>query len=190
MYFFIDTRLDRAAVLGSHLLGSFCVPLNSMFCTAVGSLVEDTEKQIMLVVDQTDAEEATRRLVRIGYDNLVGFVEPETLQAYFKSGGEKASIETIDFAEAERRRKGAAVIDVRSGPEHREAHVPHAISAPYTRLPEYDDTVPSEPTLLIHCGSGARASVAAAYLARTGRKVVVVNDLFSNYSNNGDAFND
>jgi hydroxyacylglutathione hydrolase len=153
-----------------------------MFCTAVGSLVEDVDKPIMLVVDQTEAEEATRRLVRIGYDNLVGFVDPETLHAHFQSGGHTASIETIDFAEAERRRHSATVIDVRSGPEYREEHLPQAINAPYTRLPEYNDRVPSEPTLLVHCGSGARASVAAAYLSRTGRKVVVVNDLFSNYS--------
>jgi hydroxyacylglutathione hydrolase len=55
------------------------------------------------------------------------------------------------------------------------------VHAPYTRLPEFVDEVPDSGKLLVHCGSGARASVAAAYLARTGRDVTVVNDEFANY---------
>jgi hydroxyacylglutathione hydrolase len=178
---FVDTRLDRAAVMRAHLPGAFYAPLNAMFCTVVGSLIADWDARIVLVARQRDVEEATRRLVRIGYDGAVGYVEPDTLQAYFDAGGQQATIETIDFAELERRKKKATVVDVRSGAEHRQAHVPGAVHAPYTRLPEFVDEVPDSGKLLVHCGSGARASVAAAYLARTGRDVTVVNDEFANY---------
>lgn len=179
---FLDTRLDRATVMRSHLPGALYAPLNAMFCTVVGSLITNCEQPIVLIASQRDVEEATRRLVRIGYDNVLGFVEPETLQAYFDSTGNEATIEAIDFAEAERRKADATIVDVRSGAEYQAAHVPEAIHAPYTRLPEVEDRVPTGGKLLVHCGSGARASVAAAYLARTGRDVAVINDLFANYA--------
>ncbi len=178
---FVDTRPDRLAFAHGHLPGALHAPLNPMFCTAVGSIVTDAEAPIVLVVDKTHAEEAVRRLVRIGYDNIVGYVEPETLRSYFGSGADWSRMDVIDFSELDDRRDGATVIDVRSGPEFRQGHVADAVHAPYTRLPEYEDRVPQRGLLLVHCGSGARGAVAAAYLARTGREVVLVNDLFANY---------
>jgi hydroxyacylglutathione hydrolase len=178
---FVDTRVDRAAVMRAHLPGAFYAPLNAMFCTVVGSLIADWEARIVLIARQRDVEEATRRLVRIGYDGAAGYVEPDTLQAYFDATGNRAAIETIDFAGLDRHKKKATVVDVRSGAEHRQAHVPGAVHAPYTRLPEFADKVPESGKLLVYCDSGARASVAAAYLARTGRDVTVVNDEFANY---------
>lgn len=178
---FLDTRTNRAAVMRSHLPGALYAPLNAMFCTVVGSLIPDSEARIVLIAGTTDVEEATRRLVRIGYDSVVGFIEPETLQVYFDKTGNRATIETIDFAEAGKRKADATVVDVRSGAEYEKAHVPGAIHAPYTRFPEHVDKLPKSGELLVHCGSGARASVAAAYLARTGRNVVVINDSFANY---------
>jgi hydroxyacylglutathione hydrolase len=178
---FLDTRTHRGAVLRAHLPGALFAPLNAMFATVVGSLIADSEMPIVLVVGERDVEEATRRLVRIGYDNVAGFVEPETLQAYFDETGNRATIEAIDFAEAVKRKGKATVVDVRSGAEREEAHVSGSVHAPYTRLPEYVDDVPADGELLVHCGSGARAAVAAAYLARSGRKVTVINDSFANY---------
>ncbi len=187
---FIDTRLDRADVMRAHLPGALYAPLNAMFCTVVGSFIPDVEAPIILIVDEAGIEEATRRLVRIGYDKLIGYAEPRTQQAHWESSDDRESLELTDFAELERRRSNAAVIDVRSLAEYQEGHVPDAVHAPYTRLPEYLDRVPTKGQLLVHCGSGARASVAAAYLARTGRDVTVVNDLFPNYRKVGSPVSD
>ena len=177
----LDARTDRSEVLRAHLPGALFAPLNAMFATVVGSLIADSEAPVVLVVPEGDVEEATRRLVRIGYDNVAGFVEPETLQAYFARTGKRATIAAIDFAEAVKRKGKATVVDVRSGAERQQRHVPGSVHAPYTRLPEYVDEVPADGELLVHCGSGARAAVAAAYLARTGRKVTVIDDSFANY---------
>jgi hydroxyacylglutathione hydrolase len=177
----LDARTDRAAVLRGHLPGSLFAPLNAMFATVVGSLIADAEAPIVLVVPEEDVEEATRRLVRIGYDTVAGFIEPETLQAHFDQGGDHATIAAIDFAEAVKRKGKATIVDVRSGAEREEGKVSGSVHAPYTRLSEYVDEVPAEGELLVHCGSGARAAVAAAWLARTGRNVTVIDDLFANY---------
>jgi hydroxyacylglutathione hydrolase len=180
----IDTRLDRSAFMAHHIPGALYAPMNNTFNTVVGSLVEDETTPITLIIDEEDVEEAVRDLVRIGYDNVVGFAEIETLQRYFRDGGASASIDEITFDEFEARRQtgDTAVLDVRYQSEFEDGHVDGALNASYTRMPEYAPDLPSDETLLVHCGSGARAAAAAAYLRRTGRDVVYVNDHFENYT--------
>jgi len=73
-------------------------------------------------------------------------------------------------------------VDVRFRSEYDEGHVPGAHNASYTRLPEYEADLPTDKTLLVHCGSGARAAAATAFLRRTGRTVKFVNDAFDHYA--------
>jgi hydroxyacylglutathione hydrolase len=179
---FVDTRVDRAAVMRAHLPGAFYAPLNAMFCTVVGSLIADWEARIVLVARQRDVEEATRRLVRIGYDGAAGYVEPDTLQAYFDATGNQATIETIDFAGLDRHKKKALRSSMCAAAP--------SIGRPMSRGPCMRPTRGSRvhwtrcrkaASFWCIARSGARASVAAAYLARTGRDVTVVNDEFANY---------
>jgi hydroxyacylglutathione hydrolase len=158
--------------------------MNKTFNTVIGSLVMDETTPLVLILDEDDVEEAVRDLVRIGYDNIAGFVTPETQQRFFAKGGPSESVDEIDFAEMETLRRDAntQVVDVRFRSEYDEAHVPDAINASYTRLPEYEAGLPTDKTLLVHCGSGARAAAATAFLRRTGRTVKYVNDAFDNYA--------
>ena len=179
----IDTRIDRSAFMRHHIPGALYAPMNKTFNTVVGSLVEDETTPIVLIIDEEDVEEAVRDLVRIGYDNVVGFVEIETLQRYFEQDGPRATIDEIDFdaVEALRPDDQNAVLDVRYRSEFDEAHVDGALNASYTRMPEYEADLPTDQTLLVHCGSGARAAAAASFLAQTGRSVKYVNDHFEDY---------
>ncbi|WP_419938115.1 MBL fold metallo-hydrolase [Candidatus Palauibacter sp.] len=179
----IDTRPDRSAFMARHLPGSVYVPLTKSFCTAVGSVLPEGAA-VTLVIDERDLEWAVRRLVRIGFDDVKGFVEPEALERYFAEGGEAAAIPEIDLEAASRlSTKGHGdVLDVRYASEYAASHLPGAVNASYTRLPDYTDRLPSNGSLLVHCLSGARAAVAASYLAREGRDVRYINDLFTAYA--------
>ncbi|MFB6249455.1 MAG: rhodanese-like domain-containing protein [Salinibacter sp.] len=179
----VDTRLDRSAFMAHHIPGSLYAPMNKTFNAVVGSLVEDPATPIYLIVDETGVEEAVRDLVRIGFDNVVGYAEIETLQRYFQDGGTSATIEevTFDDLDALRQVDDAAVLDVRYRSEFEEGHVEGALNASYTRLPEYAADLPTDQTLLVHCGSGARAAAASAFLRRTGRDVVYINDHIDHY---------
>jgi hydroxyacylglutathione hydrolase len=121
--------------------------------------------------------------VRIGYDNVKGFAEIDTLQRYFQDDGPVDTIDEITFEEVETLRQSgdAEVLDVRYRSEYNEGHVDGALNASYTRMPEYATDLPTDKTLLVHCASGARAAAASAFLRRTGRDVVYVNDAFDNY---------
>ncbi|WP_419948044.1 MBL fold metallo-hydrolase [Candidatus Palauibacter sp.] len=180
----IDTRPDRSAFMARHLPGSVYVPLTKSFGTAVGSVVVDETAPITLICAETEVEGVVRDLVRIGFDNVRGFVEPEALDRYFAGGGEAAAIPEIDLIAASRLSESGdgEVLDVRYASEYGVSHLPGAVNASYTRLPEYADRLPANGSLLVHCLSGARAAVAASYLAREGRDVHYINDLFTAYA--------
>ena len=183
----VDTRIDRSAFMGRHLPRSLYAPLTRTFTTVVGSLVEDETTPIYLVVSEDRVEEAVRDLVRVGYDEIAGFIDADMLERYFQRGGRSERIEEIDFGMVASMRgdRDRQVVDVRYASEHAAGHVPGALNASYTRLPEHEADLPRDRTLLVHCASGARSAVASAFLARTGRKVLYVNDTFATYERIG-----
>jgi len=181
----IDTRLDRSGFIAKHVPGALYAPMNKSFNTVVGSLVTDETTPLVLIVEEGSLEEAVRDLVRIGYDNVTGFVTPEGLERYFEEGGAAAHIPELTFAEVADLRGDAdtEVLDVRFASEYEAAHVPGALNASYTRLPAYlEARVPEGRTLLVHCQSGARSAAASAFLAREGYDVRYVNGNFTDYS--------
>jgi hydroxyacylglutathione hydrolase len=185
----VDTRLDRSAFMARHIPGSLYAPMNRSFNMVVGSLVEDEAQPILLIIEEAAVEEAVRDLVRIGYDNIVAFVTPETLTRYFDRGGASETIAQASFAEVAELQDGddVAVVDVRFAAEYAAGHVPGAISASYTRLPSYvKDRVPQGKTLLVHCVTGARSAPAAAFLAREGFDVRYVDGAFADYREIGE----
>lgn len=180
----VDTRLDRSAFMARHVPGALYAPMNRSFNMAVGSLVEDETRPLVLIVEADKVEEAVRDLVRIGYDRIEGYATAETLARYADRGGAVASIPEITTRDLAARDLGAdeAVVDVRFAAEYASGHVPGAISAAYTRLPQYErERIPAGKRLLVHCQSGARAAVGAAFLAHKGHDVVYVNGPFGAY---------
>lgn len=178
----LDTRKDRRAFLQRHLEGSLWAPLESHFSPVVGSYVQ-LDDEIVLLVEEESVEEVVRDLVRIGFDRVRGFVEPSVLDDPALVN-HLERIPTLDFKELEAARKDqdTVVLDVRRGEEYNSGHVPDALHVPHVRLlPRLDET-PKDRELLVHCRTGVRATAAAALLARAGRRVRVVDDEFSNWS--------
>ena len=180
----IDTRPDRSAFMARHLPGALYAPLDKTFNTVVGSLVTNPVAPLYPFVERERVEEAVRDLVRIGFDNIVGFAEPEAQERYFAQGGESELVEEIDFDQVKDLYGGedAQVLDVRYASEHAAGSLPNALNVSYTRLAERLDEVPEDKTLVVHCEGGVRAAVASALLKRAGRKVRYINDTFANWS--------
>lgn len=183
----IDTRASRSDFMLQHLPGSLYAPLTRAFPTAVGSMVEDETTPLYLIVEEGKLEEAVRDLVRIGYDDIRGWAEPRTLARHFLNGGAAGRVEEIDLVGMERLRAatdsdGPLVLDVRFASEYEAGHVPEALNASYTRLPEQLERLPEDRELLVHCATGARAAVAASWLAARGRRVKYVNDRFEEWA--------
>ena len=64
---------------------------------------------------------------------------------------------------------GAVLVDVRSGSEYREGHIPGSCNVPLPKLEEISAVVPDfETPLYVYRYSGARSAQAAAQLQRMG----------------------
>jgi hydroxyacylglutathione hydrolase len=67
------------------------------------------------------------------------------------------------------------VVDVRRADEWGAAHIEGSLNVPLGELPARLEELP-DGTLWVHCAAGYRASVAASFADRAGRRVTLVDD--------------
>lgn len=67
----------------------------------------------------------------------------------------------------QRKREGAALVDVRERDEYVTGHIPGAVNLPLSELAGREDEI--GPGAVLICASGNRSSQAAAYLASQGK---------------------
>jgi hydroxyacylglutathione hydrolase len=176
----LDTRADRAGFMKAHLRGSLYAPAKGSFSDFAGSFLGPDDR-IVLVVDSADqVEEQVRRLIRIGFDKIVGWLWVADLAS---ANGTLAVIPSVKFREMPAliaRAPDTVVLDVRRAAEYEDHHIKGALNVANTRLRARIAEVPADRTVIVHCQSGNRASASAAYLERNGRRTIYVNDTFGN----------
>ena len=172
----------------AHLRGSYYTPFDNSFPTLAGSYVMP-EQTVYLLIDAAQIDEAVRCLVRVGIDKIAGVITADDLTRHLASkGGEQNEIRATNaegLAGTIRQKGGVTVLDVRSAPEYAESHVQGALQLAHTRLRDGIDTLPANETIYVHCGSGARAAAAAAYLQAHGRNVVYVGGNIADFAGAG-----
>jgi hydroxyacylglutathione hydrolase len=169
----VDTRSDRKGFMAGHVAGSLYAPLGINFAMIVGSYV-DPSTDIYLIVEASQVEEAVRTLVRIGYDNIAGFVPPAAL---VECGLSEEIVRRVDFHDlkADIDASMYTILDVRGAAEFDGVHVPGAMNIAHTRLASRLSEVPKDKPVLTYCRTGNRAAAAAALLAREGYDVTLID---------------
>lgn len=177
----VDTR-SKEAFMNRHLAGSLMASFDKNFNTIAGSYL-NSDEEIYLIIDEEDVEQAVRDLIRVGLDKIHGYATIDDLDHW---NGKIEEIEAITFEEISRRRddENVQVLDVRKATEYAQGHVPGSIHIAHTRLPDHLNELPKDKELLVHCGSGQRASYASSLLAKEGFRVKWVDDAFSNWKGN------
>ncbi|MCH7976619.1 MAG: MBL fold metallo-hydrolase [Bacteroidetes bacterium] len=172
----IDTR-TKAEFYEGHLVGSLLATFDKSFPTVAGSYVMPG-KAMYLVIDEENVGAAVRDLIRIGLDDVRGFITPEDL-----GSAELTKIEVIRFDDLAARiaDPSVCVVDVRRQDEVDLGFVAGSIHIPHLRLLSRLDELPTDKTLLVHCQSGIRSAVAAALLNASGFNTVFVDDHFRNW---------
>ncbi len=144
-----------------HRAGALSTPVEKSFETAVGSWIRE-DQRVYLVGREDDVEEAVRGLIRVGVDNVAGFVDA--------SGVAKDEV-TPEIGVDEARvaiGEGRRVLDVRNATEYAEGHVGDATNVTHVQLLARLDEVPTGEPLLVYCRSGNRSARATALLRREG----------------------
>ncbi len=153
----------------SHIAGSVFVTGSAV--AVYGGWFLPYDKPILLVADPDDIEDLQRRLVRIGYDNVAGFLGPGMLGWKF-AGKTVSSIRmphASEVCEDIKGNKDILLLDVRK-PEDVEASggLPGGVNINLTDLPQRFEELPRDKEIYPLCGSGNRAMMAASFLERQG----------------------
>jgi rhodanese-related sulfurtransferase len=87
-----------------------------------------------------------------------------------------ASITPAELVRRLERQDAPVVVDVRTPAEYRAGHVPGAINIPFTEIGTRAVEIPSKAReeLIVYCGHGPRAWIAAARLRRRGFRRVIL----------------
>jgi len=160
----IDTR--SAPFFGAgHFPGSLNIGLGSaMFSTWVGFLVPGG-KPIALVVGSSDsAAKARLDLARIGFDDLVGYIEADSI----KETQQLSQASVCDLKNGLKSGDAPLVLDVRTPGEWDSGHIEGAKHIPLPKLAANLSALPKDKPLLVLCGSGYRSSIAASFLQAHG----------------------
>lgn len=163
----IDAR-NKTVFAEGFIPGSLNIQGNNSFATWAGWLV-NYEEQLMLICDDSQLEDLTRKLMRIGLDNVYGYVsDVNNLGIQLHT----ADVITIDEFKQYLNRGNVEIVDVRNVTEYKAGHVEGAINAFVGTLPDNLDKISKDKQVVIHCQAGDRSSVAYSILARNGFKNV------------------
>jgi rhodanese-related sulfurtransferase len=160
----IDTR--SAPFFGAgHFPGSLNIGLSSnLFATWVGFLVPFGKEIALVVGSAENAKKARLELARIGYDNVLGYIEADSLARTRQLS--QLGVEELHFGL--RRGEAPQVLDVRTAGEWDAGHIESAIHIPLPTLPRCTASLGKDSRLAIICGSGYRSSIAASLLQAQG----------------------
>lgn len=165
----VDTRTPHEFAAG-HIPGAYGIPLGAPLITWAGWVVPFGTPIILIADTSAAQEEAVRQLIRIGYDDLRGYLEGGMV-AWEAAGLPLSQVPIVPAEELRRqleRGDGPTVLDVRMDAEWQAGHLPGAIHIEAGRLPNGDLPLPKDGSMVVHCGHADRSTVGISVLERRG----------------------
>lgn len=163
----LDTRKAQEFKDG-FIPNSINIGLDGQFAPWVGALLPDIAQPLLLITEPGNEEETIKRLARVGYDNVIGFLDGG-FNSWKFAGKEVDTVNRISAEEfAERFTQKPIVIDVRKPGEFAAEHVDGAKSIPLDYINEDMAEFPKNEPFIIHCQGGYRSMIAASILKSRG----------------------
>jgi hydroxyacylglutathione hydrolase len=173
----VDMRTPREFAAG-HILGSYGIPLGAPVVTWVGWVVPFGTPLILITDGPGEREEAVRQLIRIGYDDLQGYLESD-IAAWRGVELPVSQVPVLPADELARRLERTdvpIVLDVRFDAEWRMGHLPRAIHVEAGRLPTEVLPLVLDSPIVVHCGEADRSTVSVSVLEQRGYRNLMLLD--------------
>lgn len=161
----IDARVKSEFAEG-HLPNTLHIEGNNSFATWAGWFL-NYEEEFILIGDDDQMEDLTRKLMRIGLDNIKGYISD------VKAMGipmEKSEIISMEEFKTYLGKDNTQVIDVRAVSDYQEVHIDGVDNIFVGTILDNLDKIDRDKQIVIHCQSGAKAAIAESVLARNGVK--------------------
>ncbi|QOW11243.1 MBL fold metallo-hydrolase [Kaistella flava (ex Peng et al. 2021)] len=163
----LDTR-NAADFQKGFVPNSINIGLQGDFAPWVGAMIYDVKQPLLLVTDLGLEEEAITRLARVGFDNVIGYLDGG-FESWKNSGKEIDHVNRISAQTfSDEFKKDAKIIDVRNETEYAAEHVDEAYSRPLVDINEWAATLDKDEHFFLHCAGGYRSMIAASILNSRG----------------------
>src|SRR5690625_1676205 len=164
----LDTRNDKEFAKG-FIPQSVNIGLNGDFAPWVGAMIVDVKQPILLVTDPGNEEEAVTRLSRVGFDNVVGYLNGG-FNDWKNAGKENDTVLriTAEKIESEVKIGESKIIDVRKESEYEAEHIAEAYSKPLAYINDWVKDINPQEHFYLHCAGGYRSMIAASILQARG----------------------
>ncbi|WP_397444471.1 rhodanese-like domain-containing protein [Polaribacter sp. R77954] len=168
----LDVRHQTEFVKG-FIPQSIFIGVDGGFAPWVGALIKDIKQPILLVSPIGKEEEVITRLSRVGFDNVLGYLEG-SFSSWQNAGKEIDALVSIAAADLENKiKENAIVFDVRKPGEYTSEHVKIAESTPLDFLNDHIAEFPKKDNFYVHCAGGYRSVIAASILKSRGYHNVI-----------------
>lgn len=162
----LDTR-PAADFHKAFIPNAINIGLKGDFAPWVGAMIVDTQQPILLVTEVGTEEEAITRLSRVGFDNVIGYLDGG-FETWKNTGKEIDEIKRISPEEfAQQFDKNTKVIDVRKYSEYAAQHIDEAYNKPLDFIADWASDIDDE-HFFLHCAGGYRSMIAASILNARG----------------------
>ena len=168
----VDTRTPPAFG-GAHIKGSYSILLGRL--PSYAGWVLPYGKPILLVLeDKRNLETAVRYLIRLGYDDIAGYLRGG-IEAWYKETLPVEHLSLLTVQELKKRLDRGddlVVLDVRDEEKWDEGHIAGALHIYAGHLERRLEELPLDRLIVLTCNVGNRASLGASILRRRGYKKV------------------
>jgi hydroxyacylglutathione hydrolase len=165
----VDTRPPPSFGAG-HIKGSYNLVLKRL--GLAGWVLPYNKPILLLLGNQGQLNTVAKNLMRIGYDDLGGYLVP-SIVSWYKSALplERLDMMTItDLKERMDEGEDWTVLDVRSKDEWLEGHIEGSLNIYVGFLESRAKEVPKDKNVAVVCKTGTRSSFASSILLRTGHR--------------------
>ena len=145
--------------------GSINIGLNGQFAPWVGAILKPNN-ELLIITDKGFEQEVITRLSRIGYENVLGFLNDD-----LTNWSQKLDfIENVsaDYAITLINSKKYLVLDVRGTNERILGHVSNSTHIHLPELSERISELNKNDSILVYCAGGYRSMIAASILKKSG----------------------
>ncbi len=168
----VDVR-DRFAFAHAHVPGSISLEEGDATLAYLSWVTPFNSPLVIVTEDRVQADRFAADLLRIGYEELRGYLPFEA----WKAVRPVATLDTASVAEAVRIHEEGRlpVYDVRFDSDRHDLALPGARALPIDRLEDWVEGA-TDPSPLVVCGGGSRATTVASILQARGSRPRVLND--------------
>jgi len=168
----LDVRHQSEFIKG-FIPQSIFIGLGGTFAPWVGALIKDVKQPILLVTPKGDEETTITRLSRVGFDNVLGYLEG-SFDTWKNSGKSIDTLRSVSANTLENElNNNALVFDARKPGEYTSEHIIDVPNTPLDFLNEHIKEFPKDQDFYVHCAGGYRSVIAASILKARGYHNVI-----------------